>query len=528
MKLTQTTPTARLVSLAILVAVAATVQAQSKLDIRATLGTAAQVGANNLTVLLSEGGKPVPGAKVTATVTMASMDMGTAHPDLRDQGDGTYAGVAKFSMAGPWRVVIEATSPSGATGKKAFDFETTTTSGHMGTEPMLGRFRPWSMAREGSGTSWLPDSSPMWMKHLPKSGRYDLDAMGFMTFNLSDAGGLRGESRGYSNSMMMLMARRETGGGTLGMSFMASLDPVFNGEFGYPNLFQTGETAYGAKLVDYQHPHDLVAEAAVSYSHPVGGGGNVFVYAAPVGEPALGGPTFMHRPSGMEIPEAPISHHWFDSTHISWGVLTGGYSTPTWQVEGSLFNGHEPDENRYSPDPVSLNSASGRFTFNPTRDLSFSASYGYLNSPESSEPGVDQHRLTLAAVWSKPLPRGDNLSATAAFGRNMLHGDHSDAFLAEATYLTHGTSWFARWEHVDKDELVGVPDGSYVVNKFLFGATRDVAKWEGLDVGVGAYAGLYLFPSSLEPFYGKNPLTLGAFIRIRPERMSHDMTHTGR
>jgi len=522
-----TVPGARFLVVAALATASLAAQAQTNTQIELSLDGDAHVGENAVAVRLSDGGQPVVGATVVLNVLMTDMDMGVAHPKVTDRKDGTYTGSVRFSMTGPWRVEVEATTPGGSKAKKAFDFHIHKAGGqhegHGAMGSMASRFGPWSMQRDGSGTSWLPESSPMFMKHLPSAGRYELDAMGFMTFNYSDAGGPRGESRAYSNSMMMLMARRETGGGILGLSLMASLDPVFNGEFGYPNLFQTGETAYGEKLTDYQHPHDLVAELAVSFSHPVGKGTNLFVYAAPVGEPALGGPTFMHRPSGMEIPEAPISHHWFDSTHISWGVLTAGLSTDKWQLEGSLFNGHEPDENRYSPDPISLNSASGRVTFNPTKDLSFNASYGYLNSPESTEPGVDQHRLTFAAVWSKPLAGGDNLSATAAFGRNMLHGENSDAFLTEATYLNRGTSWFARWEHVMKDELGGVPDGNYMVNKFLVGATRDVAKWEGLDVGVGAYAGFYSFPSSLKADYGSNPLTLGLFLRIRPGRMEHHM-----
>ena len=118
----------------------------------------------------------------------------------------------------------------------------------------------------------------------------------------------------------------------------------------------------------------------------------------------------------------------------------------------------------------------------------------------------------------------DNLSVTAAFGRNIKQGANSDSFLTEATYLTGPTSLFARWEHVMKDELVGVPPGNYMINKFLVGGVRNIAQREGLDLGVGAYAGFYIFPSSLEPFYGKNPITIGAFLRLRPSRMQHDMS----
>lgn len=488
--------------------------APANLKISASV-SAAHVGENPLRLTLTDAaGKPLVGAKVTLSVGMTNMDMGTSHPEVVEEGDGVYRATVSFAMAGPWRVTVKVGETT-----QSFDFQVG--AGGKSMDGMMGRLGPWPMGKEGSGTSWLPESSPMFMKGLPKAGRYDLSLMGFFTLNYSDAGGKRGDDRFYSNSMPMLMARRETGGGTLGMNLMVSLDPIFNGEFGYPDLFQTGETAHGIKLVDYQHPHDLLSELTVSYSHPVGKGMNAFVYGGPVGEPALGGPTFAHRPSGMEIPEAPISHHWFDSTHISWGVVTAGVNSEKWQLEGSLFNGHEPNENRYAPDPISLNSASTRLTYNPSRNLSFNVSYGYLHSPESTEPGVDQHRLTAAGIWSHPLPSGDNLSVSAVYGRNMVRGENSDAFVLEGTYYRGADSFFARWENVDKNELVGVPAGSYKVNKVLFGGIKNLTSQRGFDVGLGAYAGVYAFPSSLDPFYGKNPVTLGIFLRVRPSRMTH-------
>src|SRR5204863_8412876 len=111
----------------------------------------------------------------------------------------------------------------------------------------------------------------------------------------------------------------------LGGRVMLSVDPATVGKSGYPLLLQTDEAVNGLPLIDRQHPHDLFMELAATYNHPLGrDGGSVFLYAGLPGEPALGPPTFMHRFSGTEIPEAPISHHWLDSTHITFGVVTGG------------------------------------------------------------------------------------------------------------------------------------------------------------------------------------------------------------
>jgi hypothetical protein len=156
----------------------------------------------------------------------------------------------------------------------------------------------------------------------------------------SDQGGPRGDRHHIVESMAMVMANRPIGEhGRLGLRGMLSLDPLM-GRRGYPLLFAVGETADGVnKLVDRQHPHDLFMELAVSYSHDLGDGRAAFLYAGLPGEPALGPPTFMHRLSGLDNPEAPLGHHWFDSTHITWGVITAGFSTRTWKIEASAFKG---------------------------------------------------------------------------------------------------------------------------------------------------------------------------------------------
>ena len=488
-------------------------------------------------VMDSKSMDPIDKLMITASLVMPSMtgmmlDKPTVKPGSKA---GHYEVKATFPHAGDYRLDLLIKNPAGKTASASLTLKIGGSSngnedmqgmkgmsGMAGMEgmEMKGTLGDWTAAREGSGTAWQPDSSPMFMKMLPKVGRYDLGVMGTIQSGYVDSGGKRGQRQGYANSMVMLMGRRETGRGTLGFNLMASLDPITNGKRGVPNLFQTGETLNGKPLVDRQHPHDLLAEAAISYSHPIGHDLRAFVYGGPIGEPALGNVMFMHRASGMEIPEAPISHHWFDSTHIAFGVATLGLTlADKWKLEGSLFNGHEPDENRYDVDPIALNSASGRLSYNPNNNWSFSASFGYLKSPEALEPGVDQHRLTASAAYSMPLANGDNWSTSLLYGKLIVPGKKdSNAYVLEST-LYHGKdSIFGRYERVDKDELVGVPEGSYPINKVLLGDVHNVASKSGFDLGVGAYVGLYSFPSALKPFYG-NPVTFGVFLRVRPSAM---------
>src|SRR5947207_2144099 len=217
-------------------------------------------------------------------------------------------------------------------------------------------------------------------------------AHGYADLIYDSAGGDRGDNKVISENMFMLMGRRELGAGVLGVRGMFSLEPATIGKSGYPLLLQTGETANGHDpLIDRQHPHDLFMELAASYSLPVNDTDRAFVYLGLPGEPALGPATFMHRFSGMDNPEAPITHHWLDSTHITFGVATVGYS---WRdkvkLEGSIFTGREPDQSRWDIETPKMDSQSVRLTVNPADDWSFQVSYGHLNSPEQLEPGVDQ------------------------------------------------------------------------------------------------------------------------------------------
>ena len=466
-----------------------------------------------------------PGLTVKAKLTMPSMaSMLLDDATVTPAGEpGHYKIQVTFPHTGEYRLALSVQAP----GTKPIDlaFSIQPGSGHASSEMSMGGMRmeatlgKWSANREGSGTAWQPDATPMYMRMLPSLGGFELSLMGTVQAGFVNSGGKRGDKAFFSNSMLMLMGRKEVGRGTIGFHLMTSVDPEINGQYGVPNLFQTGETANGKPLVDRQHPHNLYSELAVSYAHPIAKGLTGYVYGGPVGEPALGNVMFMHRSSGMEVPEAPIGHHWFDSTHISFGVATIGVVIESrWKLEASAFNGHEPGENRYQLGPIALNSAAGRLSYNSGREWSFSASHGFLDSPEALSPGVSEHRTTASAAYGHAFANGDSISATATWGQNN-GGSRSNGYLGEATYNRGPNAIFARYEQVEKDELANVPAGNYKIDKLLFGNVHTFLKRDGFDYGFGLYAGVYQFPSSLNPFYGKSPVTLGVFIRLRPTQM---------
>ena len=384
---------------------------------------------------------------------------------------------------------------------------------------MLGNY---SMSRESSGTAWQPQSTPMEGKHF-MSGDWMLMAHGFADFIYDSQGGDRGSDKLISTNMLMLMARRDLGSGALGLRGMFSLEPATIGKTGYPLLLQTGETADGREpLIDRQHPHDLFMELAATYSIPIRDHDSLFIYLGLPGEPALGPPTFMHRFSGMDNPQAPITHHWLDSTHITFGVATLGY---IWnnkvKLEGSLFTGREPDQDRWDIETPKMDSQSIRLQINPTDDWSFQASYGHINSPEQLAPDMDVDRLTLSVTYNRPFGHNNNWQTTLAFGRNNNEPGHTlDAFLVESAVRLHNIhTFFTRFEHVAKDELF--PDTSpqageiFHVSKLSVGYIYDFATYKGLKFGLGALGSLHFLPSDLDNVYSDDPASFMLFARIK-------------
>lgn len=386
---------------------------------------------------------------------------------------------------------------------------------------MQGQFGPYPMSREASGTAWNPDSTPHQGVEF-MSGEWALMGHANLFGVYDDQGGRRGANKTFAGGMVMGMAQRPVGNaGTLGFRAMLSPDP-FMGANGYPLLFATGETANGrTPLMDRQHPHDLFMELSGSYSHMLSERDSMFLYFGLPGEPALGPPAFMHRVSGMDIPEAPITHHWLDSTHISYGVLTAGVILDNIEAEVSGFRGREPDQHRYNIEHPALDSVSTRLTWNPTPDLSGQVSWGYLKSPEQLEPNVNENRVTASLTYNKPLGEGNNWATTFAWGRKILHPGHTlDGFLLESAVVFQDThTLFGRAERVNENELLGhLETGPAPVStptKFSAGYIYDFHFAEHVKLGIGGLASRYIVPKGLDPAYGTDPTSFMTFVRLK-------------
>ncbi len=384
---------------------------------------------------------------------------------------------------------------------------------------MRGALGAYAMTREASGTSWQPDASTHEGLHLT-AGAWMVMVHGVLNAVYDKQYGPRGDEKGFVSGMLMAMGQRPVGeAGTLQLRAMISPDP-FMGPSGYPLLLATGETADGkTPLVDRQHPHDLFMELSASYSHRLSATDSVFVYAGLPGEPAFGPPAFMHRMSILDSPEAPISHHWLDSTHITFGVVTGGFVHGDWKVEASGYKGREPDQHRYDIEAPKLDSTAVRLSWNPTANWSLQASWADEKSPEQLDPEVNQRKLSASAIYTVPLGDHGWWSTTAAWGRRSSQGIYLDAWVLESA-VKPNAAWtiFGRAERVDNDELISVAGHHgpvFTVGKVSVGAVRDWPLSNHLSVGLGALYAFDFVPSALDAAYGRDPRGGMVFTRIK-------------
>ena len=364
----------------------------------------------------------------------------------------------------------------------------------------------------GSGTSRLPGSEGMMHGIHLMPGDWMLMLHGYAWGTYSDQGGPRGDKQAFVTSMAMVEASRDLGATTkLQLRGMFSLDPLI-GKRGYPNLFATGETANGAPLVDRQHPHDLFMEVSARVDQDLGGGVTGFLYGGPVAEPALGPSAFMHRRSAKLNPEAPITHHWFDSTHITFGVVTAGIATPQFQLEGSAYRGREPDEARYDIETPKLDSGSVRATWNPSPRWALSLSHGFLKSPETQHPD-NEHRTIATVAYAD-----NRLSVTAAYAIKRRDGHSTDAFLAEANWdISDRHALFGRVESVQNEELFEAPNPlagpAYRVSKATLGYAYTLPIGP-FGLSLGGSGSVYAKPSALDAAYGRNPKSFTLFAKL--------------
>lgn len=397
-------------------------------------------------------------------------------------------------------------------------------STHTSSQPtthdmMHGMYGSYPSTRESSGTSWVPDSSQPEGFHILRDD-WMLMFGGYSHLVADKQSGKRGGKKIFDENMFMFMPQKDFGRGTFAIRTMFSFEPFTIGKCGYPLLLQTGETCNGrTPLIDRQHPHDLFMELAAEYSYRYTPDTSMFVYFGLPGEPAMGPPVYLMRFSSEYLPETPLGHHWMDSTHISFGVVTAGYIHKDLKLEVSTFRGREPDQHRYDIEKPKFDSYSVRFSFNPTENWALQTSYGFLKSPEQLHPQRNTKKYTASAIYNKNFDR-TTLQATTIIGINKETSEKvSPAFLCEATVKTHTKHFvITRFEWVKKTGLFcennPLSETAFNVKKLTLGYIYAFSHAHHLEWGIGGLIDFPLVPEKLGHYYG-NTTSYMLFLQVR-------------
>jgi hypothetical protein len=381
------------------------------------------------------------------------------------------------------------------------------------------------MNRNGSGTAWQPDATPMY-GYMWHSKKWMFMAHGniALRYTSQDATskGSRGDSKVDAPNWFMLMGQRRVGmKGLFHFNTMMSLDAIFGGK-GYPLLFQTGESYQGKPLIDRQHPHDLFSELSIGYTQSFTKDFDAFVYVGYPGEPAVGPTAFMHRPSSANNPDAALGHHWQDATHIVYGVTTLGMRYKIFKLDASVFTGREPNENRYNFDKPRFDSYSYRLTVNPCRTVSMQVSKAFIKSPEELNPDEDINRTT-ASITHILVMAGDNhfLSTTGAWGYNDSGDYQENSVIVESNLQLDRIALYGRYENVQKSSgELGLAQFNekaiWNINAFTLGANYTILRQLKTNFSLGAQGTLSAVPNDLDPIYGKNPISFEVYMRVSP------------
>lgn len=419
------------------------------------------------------------------------------------------------NMPGPMQDETTTKPTQGSTAMPGMDMSNMAGMQNMPGMTSTGILGTYPMTRDSSGTSWQPDLAEhsgvhlmaddwMFMLHGTLWGIYD------------SQNGPRGDQKTFAAGMLMGMAQRDFGESE-SLEFRAMLSPdPFMGRNGYPLLLASGETANGVTpLIDRQHPHDLFMELSGTYSYKFSQDTSTFLYFGYPGEPALGPPAFMHRPSGMDDPQAPITHHWLDATHITFGVATAGVVYSDWKLEVSQFTGREPDQFRFDFDPPRFDSTAARISWNPDEHWSFQTSWGHLNSPEQLDPAVNETRYTASAMYITKFDEHSSVATTLAWGlKNLSDGEKLNGVLLESE-LKPADPWtiFGRYEWEQNSELLPGSSNPQPVSELSLGAIHDWKVADHLKFGVGALYAFDFIPGPLTGAYGSDPHGAMVFVR---------------
>lgn len=305
---------------------------------------------------------------------------------------------------------------------------------------------------------------------------------------------------------------------------------------GYPELLQIGEhDGEDQPYIDAQHPHSSpIMGLTLSDTIRIGEGkDHLRIFFAPRGQPTDGPIAFMHRPTGMVNPDAPLGHHvGQDVAHITSTVFGASLALGRTRVEASTFNGAEPESTKVDLPLGKLNSYSARLIYKFSQDWSAMVSAAQLKDPEPHDPDITKVERYSASLYGQhQMSSGWMFHNTTIFGlvnfydrisalRSVLH-----EFWLHQKDVPH--NFWGRVEFVERAPaqlgILGNANslGPKWVTALTAGYTHDLRHFNFGTVGLGTSITKNFIPSEFENSYGGDPISGRIFIQLSGMGMGH-------
>lgn len=342
--------------------------------------------------------------------------------------------------------------------------------------------------------------------------------------------GPRGENAFSVPNMFMIDAGSSIGDRHyLNLNIMATVERWSLPDNGYSLLLQTGEERKdGTPYIDAQHPHSSpIMGLTISDTITLNNGkDHLKFWFAPRGQSTDGPVAFMHRPTGMVNPDAPLGHHiGQDAGHITSTVIGGAIRLSDTTLEVSTFNGEEPKPSKTDLPIGDPNSFAVRLTQQFTPHFYAMGSAAKIEEPHH---GLESHlwRYSTSLYNDITFNNGWMLHNTFIWGliNGYNHASSLNSFGEEFWLLKDKHNIWGRIEVLERtpeelDITTSEQHSGQWITAATLGYTQKIAKWESLDVGLGGSLTKYFLPTEFESAYGGDPISGKVFLQISGMKM---------
>lgn len=317
----------------------------------------------------------------------------------------------------------------------------------------------------------------------------------------------------------------------INLDFMGTVERWTYPDGGYPELLQVGEeNANHQPFVDAQHPHSSpIMGLTLSDTISLGDGkDHAKIWFSPRGQSTDGPVAFMHRPTGMINPDAPLGHHiGQDVGHISSTVLGTSVRLSNTTIEASTFNGTEPEPTKIDLPIAPFNSYAVRAIHEFTPQTYAMASFAFVKDPEPHDSDLDHVWRYSASVYNERSFDGGWM-LHSAFIYGLINGYDKvgalNSFSEELWLHKENKNFWSRVEYLQRtpSELQVSstnPGDPRRVTAATLGYTHRIVNFDDGALGVGASVTKDFLPSEFQGTYGGNPLTAKVFLQLGGMKM---------